>query len=179
MRSSFIMSILLVAAGCSGDDGTTDTSVGFDVGTDSGMADTGTTDTGASDTGATDSAIDAPSDTSTPDTSMPPMDGAILACTLEELTPIFECAREACIMLPDVGLPDVSIPDGSLDGGIPDVGLPDVGLPDPGELATCILTNCGILVFGVSGECRGCLLAGVGMDLDEIRMSCAPGLPVP
>ena len=73
------------------------------------------------------------------------------------------------------------MPDGSLDGGIPDVGLPDTSLPeiDPGELATCILTNCGLLVFGVSDECRGCLLAGVGMDLEEIGMSCAPGLPLP
>lgn len=97
-------------------------------------------------------------------------DGAIsLACSVDELRPILECAADSCV--------DISLPDGGLlrDGG----GLPDASLPSGGELAACILRNCAALLLRVSPECRDCLVAGVGMDVDEIRMRCAEGLPMP
>ncbi|MCB9592109.1 MAG: hypothetical protein H6719_05195 [Sandaracinaceae bacterium] len=112
----------------------------------------------------------------------PMTDGGIMvACTLDEIAPIFECARMACVSLPDASLP--GLPDGGFDleAGLPDASfsLPDASLPDPAELATCILSRCWREVFGVSDACRGCLLAGVGMDLMEIQMRCVSGLPTP
>jgi hypothetical protein len=179
--SFFAIFVLVTSplAGCGDDGGVTDTGVGFDSSVDTGggdaSPDTGTVDSSAD--AAVDAAPDATADSSMSMDSTVAMDSSmIFACTLEELTPIFECARSSCLSLPDASLPDVSI---SADGGIPDVGLPDASLPDPGELATCILVSCGALVFGVSSDCRGCLLAGVGMDLDEIRMMCAPGISTP
>ncbi|MBW2462859.1 MAG: DUF3626 domain-containing protein [Deltaproteobacteria bacterium] len=167
IRAILVACGVLLFAACSDDEVPADSSVG-----DSGIADTGGDDTGPVDSGATDSGtmMDAEVDSGADDSAVPDdsgmmsTDGALLACTLDELSPILECASSACVMLPDASLSDASL---------------DASLPDPGELATCILTNCGLLVFGVSTSCRGCLLAGVGMDLGEIGAACAPGLPLP
>ncbi len=156
VRRLFLAFAIALATGCGGDTDTTDAGVGFDGGADAGGMDA-SVDAGTT----TDAGLDG---------------GPLFACTLEELTPIFECAQMACVMLPDAS---IGLPDGGLEAGVPEAGLPDASRPDPGELATCILTNCGLLVFGVSGGCRGCLLAGVGMDLETIAMSCAPGVPLP
>ncbi len=177
IRAILVACGVLLFAACSDDETPADSSVG-----DSSVADTGADDVGPADSATTDSGamMDADVDSGADDSAVPvdsgmmAADGALLACTLEELSPIFDCASAECVMLPDASLPDAS-----LDGGIPDVSLPDASLPDPGELATCILTNCGLLVFGVSSSCRGCLLAGVGMDLGEIGAACAPGVPLP
>lgn len=92
--------------------------------------------------------------------------GIMLACSVDELAPIISCAADACVMLPEAGV-DI------------EAGIPDASLPDPGELATCILSSCGTLLLGVSPMCRDCLIAGVGMDLTEISMRCAGGVPTP
>jgi hypothetical protein len=136
-----------VAAACGGDDGT-------------GTFDGSVRDGGGVRDGRT--GVDARPSADGSSTDAPPAgDGGLsFACSLEELTPIAECARDNCVMLPDGG-----------------VG-PDASLPDPGELAGCILTSCGTLLIGVSPECRNCLIAGVGMNLEEIAMACANGLPM-
>lgn len=159
-----VASSLLVACGSDG----LDPIVG-DGSVDAPMSD-GDLDTGLEDSAVADGAVpdsSAPDSAPPVDSATPPADAPLIACTLEEIQPIVECASDACVMLPDAGLP----------GG--DASLPDASLPDPGELATCIVTNCGVLVFGVSPECRGCLLAGVSMDLETIASSCAPGVMLP
>lgn len=169
VRRLFFVCAASLAIGCGGDTDPTDAGGGFDGGADAGEMDAGGVDAGAT----SDAGSDAGDSTDAGDVTDTGVDGGpLFACTLEELTPIFECAQMACVMLPDasIGLPD---------GGVPEAGLPDASVPDPAELASCILTNCGLLIFGVSGDCRGCLLAGVSMDLDVIAMSCAPGVPVP
>ncbi len=183
MRTRLVFASALLATlfttACGDDGGPTggDSSVTVDSSTDTGTAPDASPDTSAPDAAADSAIADAEADTMTSMDSSSPMDSSmIFACTLDELSPIFECARSSCVSLPDASLPDVSL---SGDASLPDASLPDASLPDPGELATCILVNCGTLVFGVSSECRGCLLAGVGMNLDEIRMMCAPGIAVP
>jgi hypothetical protein len=153
--------LVLGAAGCGSDDGRGGTDA--DVAVDSGP---GAVDAGGVDGGSTlDSAV--PDDGSTSLDGSPATDGGLsFACSVDELRPIVECAAAACVSLPDASL--------SLEAG-----LPDASLPDPGELATCILTSCGTLLLGVSPDCRDCLIAGVGMNLEEISMRCANGLPTP
>ena len=147
---------LVVSLGaCGGDDsgaatdggGVRDSGITFDAapGADSGVASDGS------------SAMDAPGR----DGAMTGEGGIMLACTVEELMPIAQCAADNCIMLPEGGI-----------GG-------DAALPDPGALAACIIGNCGGLLLGVSPACRNCLIAGVGMNIDEITMQCASGLPMP
>jgi len=150
---------MFAANGCGGDDGTSDLDGGLPR--DGGvLRDADGIDSGpgidafmpADDGGV----MDAPVATD----AGPRRDGGIaLACTSEEILPIVECAADNCVMLPEGGLLDAS-------------------LPDPSALVACILRNCALLVLGVSSGCRECIIAGVGMNLDEIRMSCVSGLPM-
>lgn len=161
MRVSILLStasILLLACGGGGLD---------PIGAADGAVDAPMGDSAPDDTGVVDSSL--VPDTSVADSAPPPVDSSrpLIACTVEELQPIVECASDACVMLPDAGLP----------GG--DASLPDASSPDAEELAACIVTHCGVLVFDVSSDCRGCLLAGVSMDLETIASSCAPGVMVP
>ena len=151
----------LLGQACGGDDDPRgmDAAVSTDGGGDAAITpDAATTpDAGPADAGSTDAGMD----------GGPVGDGGpSFACTLEELTPIAECAAAACVSLPEGGIPE---------GGI----AADASLPDPGELATCILTSCGTLLLGVSADCRTCLIAGVGMDIDEITMRCTDGIAIP
>jgi len=170
-RRVFILTVVLSLIGCGDDTDPGDAGGGLDGGVDAGGMDAGVDAGPPTPDSGSDAGVDAGEIIDSGRDG-----GPLFACSLEELTPIFECARMACVMLPDAGL---SLPDGGLEGGLPEAGLPDASLPDPGELATCILRSCGLLVFGVSGGCRGCLLAGVGMDLDTIAAACAPGVPIP
>lgn len=80
--------------------------------------------------------------------------GFSVACTVEELQPIAECAAEACADLLD------------LDAGI-----------DPTALATCLFTNCGAELLALSPSCGECLTSAASGSLEELIATCTSGTP--
>lgn len=75
-------------------------------------------------------------------------DGGIsLACSIQELTPVFTCAQTACASDPTL---------------------------------TCVLSNCGLLLFGLSPSCRQCVVTGLTSgDLATTLAACVTGVPTP
>ena len=87
----------------------------------------------------------------------------LLACSIEEVTPLFQCAFEECVTLPDPG----ALPDG---GGLPSF--------DIGELGTCAIANCGSMLLGLSPSCQRCLLgAFAGGTTGALEGCISGGLP--
>ena len=73
--------------------------------------------------------------------------GVSLACSIEELTPVFTCAQTSCASDPTL---------------------------------TCVITHCGILVFGLSPSCQQCVITGLASgDLATTVAACISGLPTP
>jgi predicted small lipoprotein YifL len=68
--------------------------------------------------------------------------GAMLACSFQELQPLFACAQQQCST-------DLS--------------------------PTCVLTNCGVLLLGLSPTCQQCVLA-LAMDPSSAGASCISGM---
>lgn len=86
-------------------------------------------------------------------------DDGLLACTLEEVMPIFECAVDECLDV-DLGSLDPSAFDPAT-GQLPDLGEL-TGDFDVGELAVCVGVSCLPEILAVSADCRDCLLGGLG-----------------
>ncbi len=73
--------------------------------------------------------------------------GVSLACSIQELTPVFTCAQTACASDPTL---------------------------------TCVLTNCGILLFALSPSCQQCVITGLTSgDLATTVAACVAGVPAP
>lgn len=86
-----------------------------------------------------------------PDATPPPSpDAAIaLACTSEEITPLAQCAAENC----------------ASGGG--------------GDIQTCLLTNCTLLLLGLSSDCQACLASAASQDFTLIAATCIDGPTLP
>ena len=82
----------------------------------------------------------------------PPDEGGLLACDLEEVSPIFTCAAENCLGLPDF---DPNDP-GSFDPGSLGAGF------DLASIGTCVATNCFQELFGLSPDCSECIFGLIG-----------------
>lgn len=107
-------------------------------------------------TATIDAAVPTDAPSAAVDASPQAIDAAIaLACTLEEITPIAQCAYENCL------------------GGI---GL-DAGV-DTTQIATCIATNCFAELLSLSPGCLQCITSGVGGDLTSLLGQCT-GLALP
>ena len=113
----------------------------------------GSIEAGAADAAADDSFPDAspePTPDAAPVDDVPdasPNDLPIqLACTLDDVLPIVECASENCTE---------AIADGSL--------------------LTCVTLHCGLLLFTLPPECSQCLLTGLG-DSSMALDACVSGL---
>ena len=111
-----------------------------------------------------------------------------LACTVDELLPLLECAFENCL-LGDLGDfdPGEFLPGGE-GGGLPGGeggGLPGLpGLPggdggsglDLDGLLACTVSNCALELLSVSSECTQCILGGLGGDVEDLVDICGGDL---
>lgn len=100
-----------------------------------------------------------------PDAAAP--DALGLACTVQDLQPLFTCATTNCLdFTPDF--------DGGLDGG---------GGFDPTQILSCVAQRCGLLVFGLPPMCRTCVLSGLaGLasgSFDGVLANCVSQPPPP
>ena len=96
-------------------------------------------------------------------------DAVTLACTIEDLQPLFTCATTNCLNF----TPDF---DGGLGG--------DGGLGfDPTQILSCVAQRCGLLVFGLPPACRTCVLSGLaglaGGSFDGVLANCVSQPPPP
>ena len=159
-RSSWpcVLAGVVLASGCGASSDTSALDAGGpSISVDGGPA-TAPTDAGSIDAGF--SSLDSgPADAAAPADAPLMLDGALrpdggfgimTACTLEEVSPIFQCGLDNCTMVTSAS-----------------------------EIAACLLTNCGLLLLGVSPGCRECMLAGLTTDLGAITDSCVSGLPTP
>lgn len=85
----------------------------------------------------------------------------LLACSIEEVTPLFQCAFEECVDLPDPTM----LPDGG-------VGLPSFDLA---EFGTCAALSCGSELFGLSPGCQRCLLGAFAGGATGALDGCVSG----
>jgi hypothetical protein len=96
-----------------------------------------------------------------------------LACTMEELLPILECAMAECMELP--GGFDPNDP-GSFDPNDPSGGGDfDLGGMDLGELGVCVGISCFGDILGVSPECAECVASALA-GTDDFMEACAGDL---
>ena len=121
-------------------------------------------------------------------------DDSGLACTPDELLPIFECALENCLLGGfdpgdfDPGDFDPENPgDFPFPGGGGDFPIPGGGGFDLGEILACAGTSCLSEILSVSPDCMQCILGGLSGDPADLADVCGdfggggipdlPGLP--
>ncbi|MDX2090877.1 MAG: hypothetical protein SFX73_23660 [Kofleriaceae bacterium] len=88
---------------------------------------------------------DAPQDASVTPDAPPDSGGFQLACTIQDLQPVFTCALQSCTQ-------DLSF--------------------------TCLLSNCGLTLLTLPGDCRTCLItAFASQDIATTAAACGLSLP--
>lgn len=97
-------------------------------------------------------------------------DALTLACTIEDLQPLFSCATTNCL--------NFTPPD--FDGGLGGDGGSGF---DPTQILSCVAQRCGLLVFGLPPACRTCVISGLaGLasgSFDGVLANCVSQPPPP